>query len=129
MVAIMAIYANIEGTLVLICTAPMIPTVINRIKMIATTVLDFFEVGKPSLKSPADKKINPKNIHKIETDCIPSIKVLAIPERAMATPRAPTAVKPAPGMSKSQSVINILKGDYGIINSFFILILKITFSF
>jgi hypothetical protein len=129
MVTIMAIYANIEGTLVLICTAPMIPTVTNRINMIATAVLDFFEVGKPSLKSPADRKINPKNIHKIETACIPSIKVLAIPERAMATPVAPTAVKPAPGMSKSQSVINILKGDYGIINSFFILILKITFSF
>lgn len=125
----MAIYENIDGTLVLICTAPMIPAVMNKINIIATAALDFFDVGKPSLKSPAAKKINPKNIHKIDTDCIPSIKVLAIPERATATPIAPTAVKPAPGMSKSQSVMNILKGDYGIINSFFILILKNSFLF
>ena len=120
----MAIYENIEGTLVLICTAPIIPAVTNRINIMATAVFDFFEVGKPSLKSPADKNINPKNIHKIETACIPSINVLAIPERAMATPVAPTAVKPTPGMSKSQSVMNILKGEYGIINTFFILIRK-----
>ena len=125
----MAIYEKIDGTLVLICTAPMSPAVTNRINIIATAAFDFFDVGNPSLKSPADKKINPKNIHKIETACIPSIKVLAIPERAMATPVAPTAVKPAPGKSKSQSVINIFKGEYGIINSFFILILKNTFLF
>ena len=125
----MAIYENIDGTLVLICIAPIIPAVTNRINIIATAVLDFFDVGKPSLKSPAVKKINPKNIQRIETACIPSIKVLAIPERAMATPIAPTAVKPAPGKSKSQSVINIIKGEYGIINSFFILIHKKTFLF
>ncbi len=56
----MAIYEKIDGTLVLICTAPMIPAVMNRINIIATAAFDFFDVGKPSLKSPADKKINPK---------------------------------------------------------------------
>jgi hypothetical protein len=125
----MAIYENIEGTLVLAYKAPIIPAVMNSINITATAVFDFFEVGKPSLKSPAVKKINPKNISKSETDCIPSIKVLAIPDRDTATPMAPTAVNPAPGMSKSQSVMNILNGDYSIINSFFILILKSTILF
>ena len=123
----MAINEIIEGTLLLTCTAPMIPAVMNKISIIATAAFDFFEVGKPSLNSPALKKISPMNINKIETACIPSIKVLAIPERATATPMAPTAVKPAPGMSKSQSVMNILKGECSIINSFFLLILKTRF--
>ena len=123
----MAINEIIEGTLLLTCTAPMIPAVMNRINIIATAAFDFFEVGKPSLNSPALKKINPKNSNKTETACIPSIKVLAIPERATATPMAPIAVKPTPGMSKSQSVINILKGECGIINSFFLLISKAQF--
>jgi hypothetical protein len=51
--------------------------------------------------------ISPKNIHKSETACIPSINVLAKPDKEIVTPIAPTDVKPAPGKSKSQSVMNI----------------------
>ncbi len=84
-------------------------------------VFAFFDRGNPSLNNPPVNIINPKNMHKIETACIPSIKVLAIPDNAMATPTAPTDVKPAPGMSKSQSVMNIqIKKKLSIINSFFI---------
>jgi hypothetical protein len=45
----------------------------------------------------------------METACIPSIKVFAIPDNETVTPTAPTVVKPAPGISKSQSVMNMLK--------------------
>ena len=37
--------------------------------------------------------------------CIPSINVLAIPEYDVTKPASPIAVKPAPGMIKSQLLI------------------------
>jgi hypothetical protein len=78
-------------------------------RIIPAAVFAFFEVGNPSLNNPAVKKIKPKNIHKMDTACIPSIKVFAIPDKATVTPTAPTVVNPAPGISKSQSVMNMLR--------------------
>jgi hypothetical protein len=60
--------------------------------------------GKPSLNRPCTKKINPINIAKSVTACIPSRKVAAIPARESPTPAIPRAVRPIPGSSKSQSV-------------------------
>ena len=109
MVRTIAINWKIDGTLLLTCTAPIIPEVINKISIIPAAVFAFFDVGKPSLNNPAVKKIKPKNIHKMETACIPSIKVFEIPDKETITPTAPTVVNPAPGISKSQSVMNMIK--------------------
>ena len=62
-------------------------------------------VETPPSKIPADKKIKPKNIVRPVSACIPSTNVCAIPEYAMKTPAIPIAVRPIPGIIRSQLLI------------------------
>jgi hypothetical protein len=67
--------------------------------------LAFPDVGNPSLKIPAAKNINPINMVRMLTACIPSVNVCAIPESEIPTPTIPIHVSPIPGVIRSQSDI------------------------
>jgi hypothetical protein len=54
-----------------------------------------------------------------ETACIPSMKVLAIPESEIPTPTIPMEVSPIPGVKRSQSlIVNDRRVEIRIINLF-----------
>jgi hypothetical protein len=57
------------------------------------------------LRTPAERKIIPIKKVNNDTACIPSINVLAIPERDIITPTIPRDVRPIPGVKRSQSDI------------------------
>ncbi len=61
------------------------------------------EDGKPSLNRPDARNIMPINMVRSETACMPSMKVLAMPERETTTPTMPIEVRPIPGVKRSQS--------------------------
>jgi hypothetical protein len=63
------------------------------------------DVGNPSLNIPAVRNINPMNIVRRLTACIPSTNVCAIPESEIPTPTIPITVSPIPGVKRSQSDI------------------------
>jgi len=93
------------GTRALTVMAAAMPNVTRKPRTIKVADLALGLEGKPSLNRPCTKKINPINIAKSDTACIPSRKVAAIPARESPTPAIPKAVRPIPGISKSQSVM------------------------
>src|ERR687885_2685002 len=109
------------GTCVLTVTAAAKPNVTRKPSVMNVADFALPEVGKPSLKRPEARRIMPINIVKSDTACIPSMKVLAIPERAIPTPTMPIEVRPMPGVIRSQSVIylTVIGGLLGILNRFF----------
>jgi hypothetical protein len=115
------------GTCVLTVTAAAKPKVTRNPRVINVADFALPELGKPSLNSPDARKIIPINIVKSDTACIPSIKVLAIPEREIPTPTIPIEVRPMPGVIRSQSVIylTVIGGLVGILNCFFYSLLTV----
>ena len=103
--SISPIYAVILGIRVLTVMAAERPKVTRKPKVMNVADLAFPEVGNPSLKIPAAKNINPINIVRILTACIPSVNVWAIPESEIPTPTIPKDVSPIPGVIRSQSDI------------------------
>ena len=93
------------GTRALTVMAAAMPNVTRKPRTIKVADLARGLEGKPSLNRPCTKKISPINIAKSDTACIPSRKVAAIPARESPTPAIPKAVRPIPGISKSQSVM------------------------
>jgi hypothetical protein len=59
----------------------------------------------PPFRMPQAKKIKPNIIVRPVRACIPSMNVLAIPAYETTTPARPMAVRPMPGIIKSQSLI------------------------
>src|ERR671923_1315573 len=98
------------GTCVLTVTAAAKPKVTRKPSVTNVADLALPEVGKPSLKRPDARKIMPINMVKSETACMPSMNVLAMPEREIPTPTMPIEVRPIPGVRRSQSVM--LLDDY-----------------
>jgi hypothetical protein len=99
-------YAKMLGTCALTVTAAATPKVTRNPRVMK--VADFARPvdGKPSLNRPDARKIMPMNIVRRETACIPSMNVLAIPDRDMPTPTIPIEVRPMPGVRRSQSLIS-----------------------
>jgi hypothetical protein len=118
--SIRPMYAKMLGTCVLTVTAAAKPKVTRKPSVIKVADLALPEVGKPSLKRPEARKIIPMNMVKSVTACMPSMKVLAIPEREIPTPTMPIEVRPIPGVIRSQSVM-LFYGywdPFGILNRF-----------
>jgi hypothetical protein len=105
MISINPIYAVILGVRVLTDMAAARPKVTRKPKVINVADLALAEVGNPSLKIPAARNINPINMVRILTACIPSVNVWAIPESDIPTPTIPNDVRPIPGVIRSQSDI------------------------
>jgi hypothetical protein len=105
-IAIINITPTYTGTveIVLIATAT-IPKDNAIDKITKVVALAFVDVDTPPSKIPADKKIKPKNIVSPVSACIPSTKVCAISEYEMKTPATPMAVRPIPGIIRSQLLI------------------------
>jgi hypothetical protein len=120
-ISIRPMYAYMLGTCVLTVTAAAEPNVTRNPSVINVADLALPDVGKPSLNRPEARKIMPMNMVKSETACIPSMKVLAIPEREIPTPTMPIEVRPIPGVIRSQSVIllDVYGGLLVILNRFF----------
>jgi hypothetical protein len=98
-------YANIVGTWVLTVTAAATPNVTKKPRVINVADFALPDEGKPSLNNPEARKIIPINMVRRVTACIPSTKVLAIPESDKPTPVMPIDVRPIPGVNRSQSVM------------------------
>ena len=99
------IYAKMLGILVPEVMAAANPKVTKKPKVMKVADFALPEVGNPSLKIPAAKKIKPINMVRRLTACIPSINVCAIPESEIPTPTIPIDVSPIPGVIRSQSDI------------------------
>jgi hypothetical protein len=98
-------YAKMLGTCVLTVTAAAKPKVTKKPRVTKVADLALPEVGNPSLSKPEARNIIPMNMVKRVTACIPSMKVLAMPEREIPTPTIPIEVRPIPGVIRSQSVM------------------------
>jgi hypothetical protein len=118
--SIRPMYAKMLGTCVLTVTAAAKPKVTRNPRVINVADLALPEVGKPSLRRPDARKIMPMNMVRRVTACIPSMNVLAMPEREIPTPTIPIEVRPIPGVIRSQSVILIFDywDPFGILNRF-----------
>src|ERR1044072_8197817 len=93
------------GTCTLTVTAAATPNDTSKPRVMTMPDFALPDDGKPSLNRPEARNIMPINMVKRETACIPSMKVLAIPEREIPTPTIPIEVRPIPGVRRSQSVI------------------------
>ena len=99
--------------------APANPNVTRNPRVMNVADFAFPDEGKPSLNNPETRRINPMYKVSSETACIPSMKVLAMPESEIPTPTIPMEVSPIPGVKRSQSlIVNDRRVEIRIINLF-----------
>jgi hypothetical protein len=99
--------------------APANPNVTRNPSVMNVADFAFPDEGNPSLNNPETSRIIPMYKVSSETACIPSMKVLAIPESEIPTPTIPMEVSPIPGVKRSQSlIVNDRRVEIRIINLF-----------